>query len=186
LRILLNINTIDSSKARRNVKYAKQPNSDFDPLSVKDGLDAIDLEIADIDQYMPSIEYDQDDYETEELMKANKILRLKVGQITDLVVQAIKKASNIKKQINTHRKKPNDPELNKKLAIIAKYQKNIQQMKKKIVGLKVRYNSISYKDRVVKIQNEIKTEEEELVKIEEQNAILERRIAESTFYNLTF
>lgn len=60
--------------------------------------------MSEIEMKMPSIEYDQDDYETEEIMKANKILRLKVGQITDLVVQAITKASNIKKQINTHRK----------------------------------------------------------------------------------
>lgn len=115
---------------------------------MKDGLDAIDLEIADIEQNMPSIEYDQDDYETEELMKANKILREKVGQITDLVVQAISKAATLKKQIHTHRTKPNDPELNKKLEKISKYQKSIQQLSKEIKALEIRYGSISYKDKV--------------------------------------
>ena len=169
---------LDSSKLRHKVKFAKVPPNDFDPLTVKDGLDAIDLEMADIEENMPSIEYDQDDYETEELMKANKILRLKVGQITDLVVQAIKKASSIKKQINTHREKPSDPELKRKLETIAKYQKNIHHMKKKLKSLRVKNSNISFKDKVVGLQNEIKTQEEELLKIEEQNAVLERKISE--------
>ena len=146
-------------------------------------MDAIDIEMADIEEQMPSIEYDEEEYETEELMKANKILRLKVGQITDLVVQAIKKASSIKKQIFTHREKPSDPELKRKLETIAKYQKNIHHLKRKLKSLRVKNSNISFKDKVVGLQNEIKTQEESCLQIEEQNAVLERRIAESMSLN---
>jgi len=164
----------NSSKQRKGVKYQKQGPNDFDPLTVKDGLEAIDLEMVDIDQNMPSIEYDRDDYETEELMKANKILREKVGQITDLVVSAIMKASNLKKQITTHRDKPNDPEQEKKLGVLNKYQKSIMTMKKKIKALKVRYQSISYKEKVTALQNQIKIEEEEIKKLQADTNMLDK------------
>lgn len=124
---------------------------------------------------MPTIEYE--DYECEELMKANKVLREKVGQITDLVVSAITKASNLKKQINTHRNKPNDPELNKKLAIIAKYQKSIMSMKKKTKALKIKYDMISYKDKVVSLQDQIRIEKEEIEKLEKSQGILDNNIS---------
>jgi hypothetical protein len=76
------------------VTFTKQPANDFDPFTVKDGLDEIDVEMNDIQLNMPTIEYE--DYECEELMKSNKVLREQVGQITDLVVSAITKASNLK------------------------------------------------------------------------------------------
>lgn len=49
-------------------------------------------------------------------------------------------------------------------------------MKKKIAGLKVRYNSISYKDKVIALQNEIKTEKEEIQKLDAQNVNLHYKI----------
>lgn len=69
----------------------KLPPNDFDPKTVKEGLDLIDLEIHDLDQNIPEEEYEKDD-ELEELIRANKLLRDKVSQISDLVVSAITKA----------------------------------------------------------------------------------------------
>ena len=73
----------------------KIPPNDFDPLTVKGGLEAIDLEIHDIDEHIPEEAFENDD-EIEELIRANKILRDKVSQIADLVVSAITKASTLK------------------------------------------------------------------------------------------
>ena len=73
----------------------KVPPNDFDPKTVKEGLDRIDLEIHDIDQNIPEEEFENDN-ELEELIRANKLLRDKVSQIADLVVSAITKASSLK------------------------------------------------------------------------------------------
>lgn len=43
---------LDSSRARKAVKYVKQAVNDFDPLTVKNGLDVIDLEMSEIEQKM--------------------------------------------------------------------------------------------------------------------------------------
>lgn len=130
--------------------------NDFDPSTVKDGLQEIDVEIDFIDRNIPDEEFESDDREVEELIKANKILREKVGQIADLVVSAITKASNLKKQIVTHRDKPTDPALNTKLTEINKYQKSIMKMKKENDNFKHKYSNISYKYKVKEMTDEIK------------------------------
>ena len=85
----------DNSFSYVKKALVKVPPNDFDPKTVKDGLDRIDLEIHDIDQNIPEEEFENDD-ELEELIRANKLLRDKVSQIADLVVSAITKASSLK------------------------------------------------------------------------------------------
>ena len=74
----------------------KVPQNDFDSSTVKDGLDAIDIELDEIDKIIQNEELAGDGNGLDELVKANKALREKVEQIADLVVSAITKASNIK------------------------------------------------------------------------------------------
>lgn len=132
----------------------KMPPNDFDPETVKNGLDQIDYEIHDIDENIPEEEFELD--ETEELMRANKILREKVGQISDLVASAITKASMLKKQITTHRDNRRDPELNSKLKEINKYQKAMRKTK------------VPNNDKVQLMRDEIRLLEEEIAKLEDE------------------
>jgi chromosome segregation ATPase len=157
----LNDSSFSTVKKNRN----KLPVNDFDPSTVKDGLEVIDLEIHDIDQNIPPEELEQDDNETEELLKANKVLRDKVGQIADLVVSAITKASTLRKQISTHRDKPDDPELNSKLKEINRYQKAIMTMK---------YPKISPNYKMKEMQDQLKILEADISKLEEERAVIKR------------
>lgn len=124
---------------------------------VKEGLDQIDLELHDIDKNIPDEALEEDD-ETEELIRANKILRDKVGTVLDLVVSAVDKADSIRKHITTHRDKPDDPELNSKLKEINRYQKAIMKMK---------YPKVKKNYRANEIQDEIKDLLCEIEKLEQ-------------------
>jgi hypothetical protein len=59
------------------------------------------------------------------MMKANRQLRDKIGDISSMVMTAIEKASKLKKQIITHRDAPPDPTVNGKTREISKYQVKI-------------------------------------------------------------
>lgn len=141
----------------------KLPPNDFDPDTVKDGLDQIDLEIQDIDQNLPEEELENDVNETEDLIRANKILRDKVSQIADLVVSAISKAASLRKQITTHRDGPDDPELKSKLKEINKYQKAIMKMK---------YPKVHRNYKIQEMQDEIKILHSEIEQLENEKNTL--------------
>lgn len=141
----------------------KLPPNDFDPESVKEGLDLIDLEIQDIDQNLPEEDLENDVNETEDLIRANKILRDKVSQIADLVVSAINKAVVLRKQITTHRDGPDDPELKTKLKEINKYQKAIMKMK---------YPKVHRNYRIQEMQDEIKILRGEIDQLEDEKNTL--------------
>ena len=106
-----------------------------------------------------------DDNETEELIRANKILRDKVGQIADLVVSAIEKAATLRKQITTHRDQPKDPELNSKLKEINRYQKAIMKMK---------YPKVKKNYRAKELEDEIKILRGEIEELEEEREVIKR------------
>lgn len=112
---------------------------------------------------IPEAEFE--DEETEELLRANKILRDKVGQIADLVVSAISKAAALRKQITTHRDKPQDPELNSKLKEINKYQKAIMKMK---------YPKVVRNYRVKEMQDEIKILQADIEKLNEDKEVIQK------------
>ena len=150
------------------VKKTKQKvaTNDFDPKTVKDGLDQIDLEIQDIDQNLPEEEYEHDEDETAELIRSNKILRDKVSQIADLVVSAINKAAILRKQISTHRDKPDDPVLNSKLKEINRYQKAIMKMK---------YPKVHHNPKIQEMQDESEIILAEISKLEDERSTLKKQ-----------
>lgn len=86
----------DNSFTQTKKLKLKVPQNDFDPKTVKDGLDVIDLELDAIDQSIQNGDLAGDRNQIEEIVQANKTLREKVEQIADLVVSAITKASNLK------------------------------------------------------------------------------------------
>jgi hypothetical protein len=153
----------------------KLPPNDFDPDTVKEGLDLIDLEIQDIDQNLPEEELENDVNQTEDLIRANKILRDKVSQIADLVVSAINKAAVLRKQITTHRDGPEDPELKSKLKEINKYQKAIMKMK---------YPKIHRNYKIQEMQDEIKILKSDIDKLEnEKNTLKMEQVTKKKAYN---
>jgi len=66
--------------------------NDFDPNNIKDGLDVIDDELDLIEDERPENDGDPTDQEIEDVMKATQELRIKVGEISEFVGQAILKA----------------------------------------------------------------------------------------------
>lgn len=71
---------------------------DFDTNNIKIGLDQIDDELDTLEDQKPKDEDDINDEEIDQIMVANQELRLKVGQICDLVALAIGKAKEVRKQ----------------------------------------------------------------------------------------
>lgn len=115
---------------RRNIPKAGVPNfqpahHDFDVNTVNDGLDEIDLLLDELANDIPEDLYENDDFNIEEMMNANRHLREKIGEISTMVISAISKAAILKRQIITHRDKPSDPEIGKKNKQITKYQVQI-------------------------------------------------------------
>jgi uncharacterized coiled-coil DUF342 family protein len=131
-------------------------NAKFIPM--REDLDKIDIELNDIDKNIPD-EVLEEDEETDELIKANKMLREKVGTVLNLVVSAVEKADAIRRQIITHRDKPDDPELNSKLKKINNYQKAIMKMKYPIVSSN--YRAKEMQDEITDLVSEIEKLEQE-------------------------
>lgn len=69
--------------------------SDFDETNIPHGLDELDEEMNQIEEQKPSEEGDKWDEEINDLIQANKELRGKVYDISEMVAQAIVKAKQI-------------------------------------------------------------------------------------------
>ncbi|CAI2368574.1 unnamed protein product [Moneuplotes crassus] len=134
---------------------------------IREGLDEIDQEIEYIDSNLPDEVLEEDD-ELSGLVNSNKILRDKVNHLSFIVENAIEKAASLRKQINTHRKEPEDEELKSKLKEINKYQKAI--MKLKYPRKKEDYKTKEIKDEIKILNKEIKElEENQIQSIKRQN-----------------
>ena len=66
--------------------------NDFDPENIQEGLNMIDNELDAIEDSRPENEGEPTDSEIDEVMRANQELRVKVGEISEFVAQAIVKA----------------------------------------------------------------------------------------------
>jgi hypothetical protein len=101
-------------KPRRGIstsKYSKTSKltSDFDVDDVKNGMNDIDLLLEELEENMPEDVLEHDDYEVDELLKTNRALKDKIKDISEMVISAIQKASQLKRKIVTHRDAPPDP-----------------------------------------------------------------------------
>ena len=134
---------------------------------IDEGLDEIDHEIHYIDEHIPEEDLEDDD-EIEGLINSNKLLRDKVSHISDIVSNALEKASSLRRQIITHRDQPDDEELKSKLKEINRYQKAI--MKMKYPRKKEDYKGQEMKDEIKILQGEIREMEEQQIQfIKRQN-----------------
>ena len=129
------------------VKF-KVATNDFDPDSVNDGLNEIDILLDQLETKIPEDVYETDDFEVDEMMKVNRHLRDKIGEISQFVASAITKARTLKRQIITHRDKPHDPEVAKKEAEIKNYQVKVMKCKKYIKSLNMRLENSSDFERI--------------------------------------
>ena len=105
----------------------KAPPNDFDPDTVNDGLDEIDILIDQLENGIPDDVYETEEFEVDGMMKANRRLREKIGQISNMVINAITKAGNLKKEIITHRFKTDDYEVAQKEKEMNHYQNKINK-----------------------------------------------------------
>jgi predicted RNase H-like nuclease (RuvC/YqgF family) len=83
-----------------------------------------------------------------------------------LVVSAINKAAILRKQISTHRDKPDDPVLNSKLKEINGYQKAIMKMK---------YPKVHHNPKIQEMQDESEIILAEISKLEDERSTLKKQ-----------
>ena len=95
--------------------------NDFDPNNIKDGLDQIDDELDLIEDEKPENNGDPTDQEIEDVMKANQELRIKVGEISEFVGQAILKAQVIRKNAVVAVPEPDSNELKERNSQIRQF-----------------------------------------------------------------
>jgi hypothetical protein len=124
---------INTTYSRKHIPKAAPVNlrityNDFDVNTVNDGLDEIDALLVELENNDPDEGSEENnEFDLEEMMKANRNLRDKIGEISTMVISAISKAAVLKRQIITHRDKPNDPAIGKKNKEINKYQATINK-----------------------------------------------------------
>lgn len=70
-------------------KAVKRMREDFNPGNVMDGIEKLDLEIDRLEERIP--DEDRDDEEVMAMMEANDELRLKVGEVGQLVTITLTK-----------------------------------------------------------------------------------------------
>ena len=73
----------------------------------------IDFMMDNLEANMPDDAYEAD-VDIDELIRSNRMFRDRLKEVSEIVIETIKKAANFKKSINTHRKPSNDPEVNQK------------------------------------------------------------------------
>jgi len=149
-------------------------NNDFDDTTVNEGLDEIDLILDQLENNIPEEIYEYDDYEVEEMMKSNRLLREKIGDISQMVATAIQKASKLKKQIITHRDAPADPTVKSKRKEIKKYQLKVTTWKDYIKTLKNKLSTIGDADRISTESNKLKIIDAEIKELENQKKVLSK------------
>lgn len=162
------------------------PPGDFDTETVNDGLDEIDLMLDQLERDVPDDLYEDADFEVDEMMKANRMLREKIGDIASMVITAIQKASKLKKQIVTHRDEPNDPSVASKNKEIKDYQAKITKCKNHIKTLNIRLESLRDADRLSGEENKLTILEAEIKELEKQRKVLAKNIKlqQTTMNNL--
>jgi predicted peroxiredoxin len=142
--------------------------NDFDVLTVTEGLDDIDIMLDVLEKDIPEDVYEGIDFDVEEMMKANRALRDKIHDISEMVITAIQKASKLKKQIITHRDPPPDPGVNDRLKEIKNYQLKIMKCKRKIKALNIRLENLADTERISSEENKLKIIDAEIKELQRQ------------------
>ena len=92
-------------------------------------MDAIDIEIDQLEGGVPEDIDEFGNIDIDTMLKANRSLRDKIKEISDLVVTAVTRAEVIKKAIVTHRDLPDDIEVRTKTGEINQFQDMINSCK---------------------------------------------------------
>lgn len=101
--------------------------NDFDVNTVNMGMDEIDIMLDELENQIPDEVYEDDDFDVDGMVKANRLLRDKIHEISQMVVTAIQKALKLKKQIVTHRDPAPSDHVQSKLDEIKSYQVKIMK-----------------------------------------------------------
>lgn len=167
-----------NTSVRRNIPKGVGMNStknstltitnDFDVMTVTEGLDDIDIMLDVLEKDIPEDVYEGVDFDVEEMMKANRALRDKIHDISEMVITAIQKASKLKKQIITHRDPPPDPGVNDRLKEIKNYQLKIMKCKRKIKALNIRLENLADTERISSEENKLKIIDAEIKELQRQ------------------
>lgn len=149
------MNTSGAKNLRSNtgaISLHKAPiaplHNDFDIDTVNDGLAEIDVLLNQLEADVPDDVYESEEMDIDSMMKANHLLRDRVNDIAHMVINAIKKAVELKKKIITHRDEPTDPEIKSKMNTIKSYQAKISSYKRKIKALNIKIENATDNDRI--------------------------------------
>jgi len=149
---------------------------DFNPNNVNDGMEEIDILMDQLEGHIPDEAYGYDEFDVEEMVKSNRLIRDKIRDISSIVSAAISKAAILKKTVITHRDLPHNPEVKKKLKDIKGYQDNINKCKKHIENLRARIESVEDSGRMEKAQNRIKKLDKDTRKLTKHKEQLNKQL----------
>ena len=152
------------------------PTNDFDVETINEGMDEIDYMLGELEADVPEDIYESTEIDVDAMIKANHLLRDKIKDIAEMVITAIKKASQLKKQIITHRDPPPDPSIRERLDEIKTYQIKIMNWKRKIKTLNVRLDSLNDAGRMSNEQDRLKILDNEITDLEKQRKVLVKSI----------
>lgn len=150
--------------------------NDFDPLSVNDGMDEIDLMLDQLENDIPDEVFEIEEFDVDQMMKNNRQLRDKIRDISDMVITAITKASMLKKKIVSHRDEHKNPDMRDRMKEINDYQSKIAVYKKKIRSLNFKVDNLTGADKVLTHKSNIKTLDDEVAELKKQRNVLASNI----------
>ena len=162
-------------RTRKDRKKLDLPPNDFDPESVENGLHHIDMELHDLEQFMPEEVYEVDDFDVDDMLLANQKLREKIKDIVIVVKEAISRAAAFKRNVVTHRAPPTDPEVKGKRKEIKAYQSQISQCSKYINNLHVKIDSMDDPERMEKHSSKLNKLNRDMRKLEAHKAKLQKQ-----------
>ena len=158
-----------------------QIKDDFDAENIQESLAILDDELDQVEEEKPDDEGDEYDAQIRDIIEANSVLRVKVGEISEFVGKAIIKAASLRKQPRATEDHTSDPSVLKKQEDVKDYQRKIMKAKKRIKELQTKLrNSIQYQSQLERdneisaMQRENKTLEEEARMLKQQNEIQEK------------
>lgn len=118
-------------------------------------MDEIDYIMEQLETNIPDDAYDYEEFDIEEMLESNKLIRDRIREISVIVSAAITKAAILKKTVNTHRDPPTNSVVKEKLKQIKKYQTDIEKCKNYIKQLRARIDSVQDAGRGERANNSI-------------------------------
>ncbi|CAI2387337.1 unnamed protein product [Moneuplotes crassus] len=176
---------------RKLFKTGAEVTKDFDPNTVYDGIEEIDLDLEEMEENMDNLddtgleetESDRLDEEIEILMEANKKLLQKVNICAGVVANGISKAATLKSMKPFEQEGVVDTDLRQKRRELKKIHSQIETEKRKVKTLENEFelicsSSLTDQNKMMELINQKKWLEKSVFELQQQADHLKNRLGE--------